>query len=57
MSTYCFKCPECEDRVESPWSVGLGGLAAIICTDCGVEMRRDYRAEGANINRENLRAR
>lgn len=51
MATYCFICPMCRaesERDDNPrW---------IFCDDCNVPLRRNYKAENANINREAIRA-
>lgn len=54
--TYCFKCPECQERAESG-----DRDAKLICPSvphhCGRReyMVRDYGAEGAAVDRGSLR--
>lgn len=54
MPTYCYLCTKCGETLESPWRVGGSNIAGIVC--CGTEMRRDWKAEGANIDLSNCRA-
>lgn len=57
MPRYLWVCtdPGCDGEVET-LDPGPAEGARVAC-DCGAVMRRNWKAEGANINRENLRAR
>lgn len=58
MPAYCFRCSGCDLPIElpQPGPGADGPLLRHYVGDevCGV-LRRDYRAEGANVNRQNLR--
>ena len=47
MPTYCFVCPECDDVQEVIRPMKDASLP-LICGACGVEMCRDYAAQGVN---------
>lgn len=50
MATYCYRCPECGARAETPHRV-----APYCYRGCPEQMGRDYRAERVGVAVENLR--
>lgn len=50
MRWYCFRCTECDHRHETD-----ALTTNEYCCECQAFMRRDYRAEGANVNIDNLK--
>jgi len=49
---YVYVCRNCNERLDS-----FVLHALLKCNLCGMLLERDYKAEGANVNVENLRQR
>jgi hypothetical protein len=54
--TYCFRCSECGARVEAIGQEAAENVPEVhLQDDCAGTMVRDWKAEAANVNVDNLR--